>query len=356
MVKGITLKDIAEKVGVSRTLVSVCLSGRYKQGNYRISEKTAEKVRVYAESVGYVVNRSAQKLRLSGDKAPVGVLLSQDCAEARSMSAVNYALDILAKNNRESLLIGHRDLLKAVRQLKGSGVRDFLHFGSFTLDKDDPLDRRMQKALAPLLKDMRGFALDYNFSDSGLKTPEGLFCFGIDRTKLLRELLKSYRQSGKDGFLCMDCYQVKKLQQEDFFFDDRCIYYQHEAGDQASAFEVGRGMAQRYLELRKQHPVRLIFASDTVAGSIIAELALHNVKVPEDVEVAGFDNLDVGKCFRVPLTSFGVPLMEHVELALECIINKRSVPQYLVSAPQISWRGSTVLPDEEIERFEKSLQ
>ena len=206
------------------------------------------------------------------------------------------------------------------------------------------------------MKGMRGFALDYNFSDSALETPEGLFCFGIDRTKLLRELLKSYRQTGKDGFLCNDCYPVKKLQQENFFFDDRCIYYQHEAGGQAGDFEVGRGMAQRYLELRKQHPVSLIFANDMVAGGIITELTQNNVRVPEDVEIVGFDNLDVGKCFKVPLTSFGVPLMEYVELALDCIINKRSVPRCIVSAPQISWRSSAWLPDEEKKRFESSLQ
>jgi LacI family transcriptional regulator len=59
---GITLKELAEKIGVSRTTVSRVMSGNANK--YRISTATVEKVKRAAEQYGLVPNKVAQNLRL----------------------------------------------------------------------------------------------------------------------------------------------------------------------------------------------------------------------------------------------------------------------------------------------------
>ena len=352
----ITLKDIAQAVGVSRTLASVCLSGRYKDGNYRISEATAQKVREYAASVGYVVNAGAQQLRQTG-LPPVGLLLSLNHGEAKHLEAINAALDILEKSHREAVLIGFQDLVSAVRRLKSTGVQDFIIFGTISEVPSLPGDQQLIAELKPLMQGMRGFAVDYNFGLPGEQHELDLYRFGINRTKLMRELFDAYRRTGKDGFLCMDWHPVKELLQAGYIISEDFVQsYNTGSNSQNSELaEQGKALAERYCRLSKSHPVKLIFAGDMIAGALIAELRKRNVKVPEDVEVVGFDNLPHAEWFQVPLTSFGSPIMEHMRLALDDILEKKPAPRTVLAPPQISWRDSTQLPIEEMKQIEQAL-
>lgn len=352
----ITLKDIAQAVGVSRTLVSVCLSGRYKNGSYRISEATAQKVRDYAASVGYVANTGASQLRRSG-KPPVGLLLNQNYGEAKHIGAINTALNILEQANREALLIGFRNLVPAIKRLKGAGVRDFIIFGTISEVPSLPGDQELLKDLKPLLQGMRGFAIDYNFGLPGELRELDIYRFGINRSLLMQELFDAYRRIGKDGFMSMDWYPVPHLLEAGYFRSKEFIQpYNLDSTDPNSDWgKIGRNLAARYLEIRRQHPVKVIFAGDFIAGSLIAELRKTNVRIPEDVEIVGFDNLPHGEWFQVPLTSFGSPIMEHTMLAIDDILGKKAAPKTLLAAPQITWRSSTNLPPEEISRLEKAL-
>ena len=68
----ITSETIAKAAGVSRTVVSVVLSGKAKQR--RIADATVEKVLAIAENMGYSPNLDAQSLR-SGKNSSVGILM-----------------------------------------------------------------------------------------------------------------------------------------------------------------------------------------------------------------------------------------------------------------------------------------
>lgn len=52
----VTLKDIAERAGVSMMTVSRVMNG--KEG--KVSEKTAERIRTLADEMGYIPNSSAR--------------------------------------------------------------------------------------------------------------------------------------------------------------------------------------------------------------------------------------------------------------------------------------------------------
>ena len=70
------------------------------------------------------------------------------------MVAINYALNTLEQAGREALLIGFRDLVPAVKQLKGAGVRDFMLFGTLSEVADSAKDQALIADLKPLLQGM----------------------------------------------------------------------------------------------------------------------------------------------------------------------------------------------------------
>ena len=67
----VTLKDIADKAGVSSMTVSRALNGRSKD----ISQKTAEKIKKIAEEMGYIPNSSAKALASHSSKLIAAMLM-----------------------------------------------------------------------------------------------------------------------------------------------------------------------------------------------------------------------------------------------------------------------------------------
>ena len=73
MRKEMTLKDIAEKAGVSMMTVSNVINGK----NNRVSAKTIEKVNAIIEECGYVPNMSARSLTNKTSRI-IGIIISLD--------------------------------------------------------------------------------------------------------------------------------------------------------------------------------------------------------------------------------------------------------------------------------------
>ena len=74
MAVGLTLKELAEKIGVSRTTVSRVMAGNAEK--YRISKKTVVRVREAAEKYGLAPNQIAQNLRLQKTDT-IGLLIPE---------------------------------------------------------------------------------------------------------------------------------------------------------------------------------------------------------------------------------------------------------------------------------------
>jgi len=71
--KKTSLNDIAEHLGVSKTLVSFVLNGRGKE--YRISDDICRKVIDAAKNMNYQPNRIAQGLR-TGKTNTIGLIIA----------------------------------------------------------------------------------------------------------------------------------------------------------------------------------------------------------------------------------------------------------------------------------------
>src|SRR6476659_7992556 len=89
MVKRVTLADVAERAGVSKTAVSLVLNDR---PGSRLSDAVVERVRAAASELNYRPNHAARSLRVG--KTQIVGFISDDVAITRYASAmIRGALD-----------------------------------------------------------------------------------------------------------------------------------------------------------------------------------------------------------------------------------------------------------------------
>jgi LacI family transcriptional regulator len=103
MKKRVALKDVANRVGVSTTLVSYVLNNR--MGN-RINPETAEKIRRAAEEMNYRPNQIAKSLK-SNKTQTIGLIVA-DIANPFS-SSIARVIEDEAKKNHFTVIFGSAD-------------------------------------------------------------------------------------------------------------------------------------------------------------------------------------------------------------------------------------------------------
>lgn len=338
-----TMQQIADELGLARSTVSLCLSESHR--NYRISAATVQRVRDYADKVGFVPNRMAGKLG-KDNNPPIGLIINQDSSFEKSAVALSYAMNRLHENRRDFVIqgfIGGR-LIQTIRMLKGLQLKDLIMFGLFDEHRTHGesgavLTPGDAAKLAPLLKDVHFYSVDYCFP----VPPDGvrnITRMGIDRLATRIALMEQLQKAGKGNFMCeVSGEDEEKLVASKLIFDRRQILKQDfMARDQ---FETGRRYAEMVLRDCRHLKVRTILLNDDrVAVGLIDELRKHGVKVPDELQVIGFDNLVDAPYFKVPLTSIEVPVLENTRMVLDHILKGAPLAPLTVNQANIVWRES----------------
>ena len=90
--------------------------------------------------------------------------------------------------------------------------------------------------------------------------------------------------------------------------------------------------------------VRTVLVNDDrIAVGLIETLTARGVKVPEELQVIGFDNLQDAPYFRVPLTSIEVPVLDNTRRVLDHILDRVPLEKNTINRANIIWRESAVL-------------
>ncbi|WP_136464806.1 LacI family DNA-binding transcriptional regulator [Flagellimonas onchidii] len=102
--KKITIKDIAEELGVSRALVSFVMNGKAEE--MRVSRVMEEKVKRKAKELGYMANRTAKALR-TGKSNTIGLIVA-DISNS-FFSKLAKSIEIEAMKNGYDVIFGSSD-------------------------------------------------------------------------------------------------------------------------------------------------------------------------------------------------------------------------------------------------------
>lgn len=325
------LKDIAEALDLSTATVSLCLNDG--SNRYKVSPDTVKKVREFAAKVGYTPNHSARNLR-NGSKRCVGLLSSLKWrAGQKFLPAIYAAEQQLSKHGIEVRLVSAGDQLTGLMQLRELGCDEVIIFSSVVEHTDFTTPSIDSAAMEMKLPGIRVYSVDYSMPVPDLKTADNMARFGV-RIWDFQSRLIALMQKYYPGDIMMQSWRGTQCflkKQYPALPDELRLKISEE-----DPFRIGAREALRYLEIRHRYNIRTVFwGDDRMSCGFINELLKHGVKIPEELNVISFDNLDFSQYLAIPLTTWGVPIVRHTEMALRAILEGKEL-ETVVSKPIFS--------------------
>jgi LacI family transcriptional regulator, galactose operon repressor len=336
-----TLRDVAARAGVSATTVSRVLAE-----NYPVAEATRRRVLRAIEELDFVANTHARALRGQGTPSLAFVLRDVRCPEYAA--AAQGAQEEAARHGRLCLICttggDPARELAVIRQMREHGASAVILIGG--VHKDDPYrDRMVEAARAldavgsrlvfcgrPRLEEALPLTVvDYDNEGGAYRATNHLLANGHRRIAIVGgDPLCSVGAGRFDGFF-------RALADGGVPPDPALV--RTGVGTYACGY---RGTTEL---LESGHGFSAVFAiTDTAAFGVLAALTDAGLRVPEDVSVVGYDNLEFSPTVRPGLTTVHVPHEElgrvAVRLALRSGPRGERTPRHVVFDTHVVVRDS----------------
>jgi LacI family transcriptional regulator len=124
-----------------------------------------------------------------------------------------------------------------------------------------------------------------------------------------------------------------------------------------TTIEFGRASLRAIFSSPPPHPTAIICGNDTLALGALMEAKQLGLRVPEDLSVTGFDDIELAAEFDPPLTTLRVDNIEIGRLAAAQLIarlNGEEAPVKVAVEPVFVERGTTAAPNRNRRRLDLS--
>ncbi|QPC83734.1 LacI family DNA-binding transcriptional regulator [Phototrophicus methaneseepsis] len=297
-----TQQDVARLANVSRATVSFVVNGKDTMG-VPISEETRQRVLDAVEKLGYVVNAGAQALR-SGDTKTIGVMLP--------IYENPFFLEILKGISREANESGYKVLLansalddeqasQTVSELaeqRVDGLILLMEFDSLPARIMDQLRNSTHPIVEGSPSSLSEFDLIRQEYGEGMSA---LMSYLIELGHRRIGYIHGVQESTTQGLDRLKAYE-QAFVDANLPQDPRWIY---RCGP---SMEEGYQTAFNVLQ-QEDRPTALIAVNDLLAIAAISAATDLGLRVPDDVSIAGFDD--------IPFARFAVPKLTTVASAPE---------------------------------------
>jgi LacI family transcriptional regulator len=328
-----TVKDVAERAGVSTATVSFVLSG--KGG---VSAQKAQRVRDAAKELGYQGNKAARALRTGSTHSIVVIvpdITNPFYGEVvRGIDAVAQAagVDVLLCNANNDVERERQYLIRFAR----SDVEGIIYSPTSVTTAQDPEIRQAIKAGPPLI------IVDEPLPDIGNAV------VGVDNEDGARQVARHFAEIGctTPAVINGPRDMPTSTARANAFIDEAAKLGM--PVDNRFAFAPIRnrdGLTDGIGMLRQNPGVDCLFAGDDLlAALLMSELSRLGRNVPEELAICGFDNIDWAQLLRPTLTSIHQPKMDLGSKACELLLapsNLRSGFQEEIFPVSLIVRDST---------------
>lgn len=290
----VTIRDIAQATGVSATTVSNVIHGRAG----RVSAATIQNINNAIKELGYVPNMSARSLVSSSSKVigfvnHVMTRSNTNFMEDPFHSAAIGAIEATLRENGYYLMLRTVDTAEELVTFLQRWNVDGLFFTGIFKDK--------------FFDSVAGLHIPVVLLDSYVRTPQfcnvGLedFTGSYDATHYL--IKKGHRHIAfaspniKDGGVLQERFLGYKaaLAEASIPFDKGIVFQQEM--DIASCKLVSDEIVK--------HPeiTGLVVTADLMASGIMTGLRSHGVRIPDDISIVGFDDINLAQLVTPPLTT-----------------------------------------------------
>lgn len=316
----VTVRDVAAEAGVSFQLVAAVLGGKKYA---HASEATRKRIMDASEKLGYVPNASARILRGNASMI-IGVLIDSRAPES--------AFSIIGKFEQAAALRGYRILItqahddpgklfESYKFLKQNGVDGIVSFShdyplqNYHLDqflKNDPrivfvfnsMDQNENDSYVDVDRAGGMKTAMKHILDNGYRNPALILLNYVSEN----EKLTQSRQKRIEGF--RNCAPP-----------DSKVYFI--ISKETCAEEIAEQC--RKLIHGKILPDRVdtvIAQDDNLAAILMKELLAAGIRIPQDIGLIGWDNLLIGQCLPVTLTTLYFDKKQLAESALQILLDK----------------------------------
>ncbi len=331
--KEITIYDLAKKLDLSPATVSRAL-----QDHPAINKKTKKRIVEMAEEMGYRSNRFASNLRKSKTNT-LGVIIPR--LNSQFVASVLGGMEKVANDAGYNIIVS---------QSMESAAKEIAHTKTM-------FDNRVDGLLVSLAYDTANLEHFDKFIKRGI--PVIFFDRVYDDEQSVRIVIDNYK-NGYDvtahllqqggvrivhitGNLKRNVYAERyegyraALKDAGISFDDHLLL-------SGSLNETAGAEAAATILAMKKLPDGIFGANDLCTASCMHVLKQHGVRVPQDIAIAGFNNVPISRIVEPNLTTVNYPAGEMGEIAATTLIN------HLSGAVGISNSHRIVLPSDLIIR------
>jgi LacI family transcriptional regulator len=313
MKKKVSLKDIAESLNVSSTLVSMVLNGQSKL--HGISSITEEKVKAKAKELNYKPNSVARGLR-TGKSFTIGLIVT-DISNS-FYAQIARRIESRASEHGYHLIFCSSDECiereeELIQMLRGRQVDGLIL--ATTFQGNSVLNELIEEEYPFVLIDrfIPGLSANYVVVDnynSSMKAVERLIANGHKEIGLLTispshlSTIRDREKGYKDAL---------KKHNTGIPSDNICEIPFDKIHDQV-------GIELKKL-MNKPKPVTALYATNNnIAKACLWHLESMNLRIPEDVALLSYDDIDVFKFCNPPVTAISQPIHEIGDQALDILL------------------------------------
>ncbi len=317
MKKRATLKDVAEIAGVTKATVSYVING-----SRPISPETKEKVQAAIEELNYVPNLSARGLSMKNSHL-IGVVVPQTEPGSRLMFENHFYSEILGSIEFEArkydyhIIISATDANESYMKLANERNLDgIIVIGMYP----DQFYQQMKKTDIPIVL-VDSYCEDHYYHNIRIDDAYGsylatsyvldqgheqiaFFCGQIKENGVMKKRLLGYQQALEERQLPF-C--------KEYILEDKIDY------------DSGIKLADQLI--RRNLPVTaVVAAADILAIGAMKGFYEKGVRVPEDISVMGFDDLQISKYLTPGLSTVKQEIQGKGKEAVDMLIRNMKDP------------------------------
>ncbi len=321
----VSMTQIAEKLGVSKSLVSLALSNKYG-----VNDQTRFKIYIEAIKMGFDF-QTIRSLNEKNEKYMISIYIKQiDLITERfwpeilsgiekSLSRMNYRMKTHVWDNNDS----EDELLVSVAQGGSDGVIIISELPKNVLIG-------LKKMNVPtVIVDSKEY-YDGLFDNVRVNNYLGGYLVAEYLTKMGHKKL---------GFVGSIYHSVSFRERYQGFMD----YFQNNSiiVDVKKAISKAKNSPENdflfvtedlSFMLEEDHPTAIFCANDVIAAMVYDKINQLGYRIPEDISVIGFDNVYVTNAYKPRLTSVNINKKEVGEQAVKLILNRINFPEKITQS------------------------
>ena len=329
-----TQKSVAQRVGLTASTVSAVLNN--SSASHSVPERTKKRILAAARHLNYRPNFLARSLRVNRTYT-IGVIL-EEIGDAYGSLVMSGIERYLREQNFFFLTVAHRHDKKLLEtystMLRERGVEGFITVDTF-LSEEPPLPT-VAVAGHRRIKRVTNIVLDHHHAASlALQHLAGL---GHEKIAFMKGSTLSVDSEDRWNAVCEVSAKLGIYMRPE-------LIVQLEGDDPTP--NLGYPFATQLLA-RKQPFTALFAYNDISAIGSISAFHEAGLRVPEDVSVVGFDDIQSAAYVNPPLTTVRQPLQKMGEIAARTLLDQiegrvKYVPEIAIE-PELVVRRSTAPP------------